>query len=174
MAGHQPPPIPITTITLTSAAEMDVLRAFVARVEAINDVLGAARDRVLPEDGTVVSREEVRAEMPKLLGAAREMDPQAPSEGTDGATVAEYNLEIEQLEEDNIRDLEQQIHDLKQEIEARERSIAKLSFLRDCDRDAIPKANEDVVKAKKAYDTANNLFFEEELKDPYGEKTLVA
>lgn len=123
-------------------------------------------------DGDNSSREE---QVEAILSEALERIQQRIPDGTMFSVpnlVQEIRDAMGEVESD--REDEEHIRDLEQQIEASEQHLRHLKFMHDWDEEAIPKAKKAVVTAKKDYDAAQELFLEEERKEPYGEKTLAA
>ncbi|KAF2494824.1 hypothetical protein BU16DRAFT_562454 [Lophium mytilinum] len=72
MAIPLPSPV-INSSNAVATAEAEALGDLMARIDTIGEIFVAARQRLLPTDGTVVPREMVEEEMPVLLERAREL-----------------------------------------------------------------------------------------------------
>ncbi|KAF2494825.1 hypothetical protein BU16DRAFT_618807 [Lophium mytilinum] len=123
-------------------------------------------------DGDNGSRQE---QVEAILSEALERIQQRIPDGTMFSVpdlVQEIRDAMGEIESD--REDEEHIRDLEQQLEASKQRYRYLKFMHDWDEEDIPKAKEAVVKAKKDYDAAQELFLEEERKEPHGEKTLAA
>lgn len=73
MADQLAPNATTNSSSAVATAEAEALGDLMARIDTIGEIFVAARQRLLPTDGTVVPREMVEDEMPVLLERAREL-----------------------------------------------------------------------------------------------------